>query len=350
MFNRTQLLSASEFIRKFCSITGLMFFGLNGVIAQADAPVSDLWPTFRNGYYNSGRSEVKVRPFAEVSMDRPIHEFKTGGLVWATPVIDRSGNLYFGSANKKFYSLDPQGKERWSYTLSDRADSLVDSAAALFPSHSLVIVPGGDGFLHALEQDTGKARWTFGAHHSSDETHQAGTIVNSFEGNVQIGPNQVIYAGSDNGYLYAVNPDGSEKWSLKTGMMIWSSPVFNRDHKWMAFGSLDGRLYVTHPETGEVLAKLKAGGDIKSSPTIDEENYLYFGTSNGKMISAEVTSDKSGMHLKERWNYEVDGEIYSSPAITQDKVTVEFKTQQSIQDWFLGKKPSVQFFLDTTTL
>jgi outer membrane protein assembly factor BamB len=287
------------------------------------------WPNFRNGTSNSGgvATEVKqlVDRFSSQTELREIREFKTNGLIWATPILDEAGNLYFGSANKTFYSLDPAGQLCWSYSVFDRADALIDSAAALVPQTDLVVIPGGDGYLHALHRDTQGLAWTFHAYHSDNETHQSGTVVNSFEGNVQVNSNGLIYAGSDNGYLYAVNHSGQEVWSMKTNMMIWSSPAFGPDNHWMAFGSLDGHLYLVDPMTGAPLSKpYEAHADIKTSPATDKSGNIYFGTSGGKLFSLSTKSGKatgpSKYQLHTNWAYPTHGEIYSSPALTGNRV------------------------------
>lgn len=257
-----------------------------------------------------------------------VAEFDTGGLVWATPVIDESGNVYIGAANKYFYSFTHEGQKRWEYRIDSKADSLIDSAAALIPAigtqAALVVVPGGDGALHALNRVTGERVWKFEAHGASDSTHQSGVVVNSFEGNVQYSPaHRLIYAGSDNGTMYAVDPSGVEKWSKKTGMMIWTAALISPDQKWMTFGSLDGRLYFLDPATGTELAHPYHGkADIKSSPTTDGQGNIYFGNSNGEITSLKVTPH-TGTHkyaLHRNWVFKTGREVYSSPAFADGKV------------------------------
>jgi hypothetical protein len=67
-----------------------------------------------------------------------------------------------------------------------------------------VIIPGGDGYLHSVDKITGHKNWVFKADGADDGTHQGGVIVNSFEGNVTQGPDQTIYAGTDNGKVKVV--------------------------------------------------------------------------------------------------------------------------------------------------
>ena len=276
----------------------------------------NLWSSFRNGFQNQANHHLEVRDLVNTQSNRAVKAISTGGLFWGTAVIDEKDNFYVGSSNKFFYSFDKNGKMRWKFQIYDRADSLIDSAAVL-AKNKLVVVPGGDGFLHALNRDTGEQVWDFKAHGTSDESHQKGTTVNSFEGNVQLGLNNNLYAGNDNGYLYAVSPEGSEIWSFKTNMMIWSSPAFDPNGKWMVFGSLDGHLYVLNPKTGALIDKVKIGFDIKSSPSIDKYGNIYFGCSNFIFYSYKLVDNK----LVKNWEYSgAHGELYSSAAVKDNSV------------------------------
>ncbi len=280
------------------------------------SPVKGAWRSFRNGFQNRAVHSLAVKKLVEDSVYRKVSAFEAGGLFWGTAVVDDQDNAYVGSTNKFVYSFNSQGKLRWKYQIYDRADSLIDSAAVLAPNN-LVVVPGGDGFLHALNRDTGEQVWDFKAHGTSDEGHQEGSTVNSFEGNVQLGPNGVIYAGNDNGYMYAVDLNGKELWNFKTNMMIWSSPAFDPKGEWMAFGSLDGHLYVLNPETGAVIDQVKIGYDVKSSPTIDEQGNIYFGASNFIFYSYKLVDQK----LVKNWEYAgAHGELYSSAALKSGNI------------------------------
>lgn len=275
--------------------------------------------SFRGDITNAGRTGVALRSVGQ-SQAALARSFDAGGLIWGSPVLDEMGNIYVGAANKNFYKIDPTGKALWTYRIFDRPDSLIDSAAALTASGK-VIVPGGDGFLHALDRETGKLLWTFKSHGATDDEHSKGTVVNSFEGNVQIGPNGLIYAGSDNGTLYAIDETGHERWSFRTGMMVWSSPAIDPQARYMVFGSLDHKLYVLNPNTGSLLAKLDAGSEVKSSPALDDAGNVYFGTSIGQMVSLQIEVAQDGkVTLRKRWTVRVRDEVYSSPALGNGRV------------------------------
>ena len=57
-----------------------------------------------------------------------------------------------------------------------------------------------------------------------------------------IGSGGTIYVGSNDNYLYAINPDGSRKWRFKTGDDVSSSPAIGSDGT-IYVGSWDDNLY-----------------------------------------------------------------------------------------------------------
>jgi outer membrane protein assembly factor BamB len=274
------------------------------------------WPNFRFNQQNTG---FFPSPASQINKNPRVNFFQTEGLIWSTPVFDSHGNLYVGSADKFVYALNPQGRLLWKYKIFDMADSLIDSAC-LLSSQGLLVVPGGDGFLHALDQKTGKLKWTFKAYHVDDSIHLSGVAVNSFEGNVTEGPSGLIYAGSDNGVMYAIDQQGKMKWYFQTNMMIWSSPAFHPTENWMVFGSLDGFVYVLDALTGELIDKFKTTGEVKASPAIDLDGTIYVGSSAGTFYAFNLVNAKSQKKLQVKWSYEFFNEIYSSAALSESAV------------------------------
>jgi outer membrane protein assembly factor BamB len=55
-----------------------------------------------------------------------------------------------------------------------------------------------------------------------------------------------VYVGSNDNNLYAINPDGSLKWSYTTGDLVQSSPAIGADGT-VYVGSWDGNLYAFGP-------------------------------------------------------------------------------------------------------
>ena len=268
------------------------------------------WFKFKADENNSGFCPVNL----EQSASKTSWAFQTQGLFWSSPIVDEKENVYIGSSEGFFYALNREGSLLWKYKIKEGPDSLIDSAGVLLGNK--IVIPGGDGYLHCLDKRTGKRLWIFKAHHSSEKNHLEGSCVNSFEGNIA-GYNGLIYAGSDNGYLYALNYEGQEQWSFKTGMMVWSAPVFDKKEGWLAFGSLDKHLYLLDSKTGKLLTKKKLDGEVKSSPCFDSANRLLFtATSKGTFYCFKVENNQ----LELLWKRKIKCEIYSSPSFYESRV------------------------------
>ena len=61
-----------------------------------------------------------------------------------------------------------------------------------------------------------------------------------------IGPDGTIYIGSDDGNLYAINPNGTKKWNFTTGNTVKSSPAIDFNGT-IYFRSYDNNLYAIYP-------------------------------------------------------------------------------------------------------
>ena len=284
--------------------------------SPAPAPSLGPWYGFRNGFQNRGLSPVNVAGVTSAASGRSPWSFVTHGLVWGTAVIDATGSIDVGSADKSFYSLAPDGTLEWSFTLPDVGDSLIDSAATLTPA-GLVVVPGGDGSLHALDPSTGTEAWKFDSHYGNNAS---GVVVGSFEGNVTLGPDDRLYAGCDDSHLYCVDETGTEVWNFATGMMVWSAPAFDPTGTWLAFGSLDKNLYVLDRASGTEIAHYTGGAEFKASPTIDDNGRIYAGCSDFDVRCLELQGSPGNQTLSQVWSFSTQGEVYSSPALVGDQL------------------------------
>ena len=121
-----------------------------------------------------------------------------------------------------------------------------------------------------------------------------------------------VLAGNDSfGYLYAVNPDGTLKWTFQTGFEVESSPAVAADGTIYVYCD-DGKLYAINPDGTPkwVLAEGLAFTNERSSPAIGADGTIYFESADGNTYA--VNPDGS---LK--WSFPAsDGE--SSPAVGAD--------------------------------
>ena len=164
-----------------------------------------------------------------------------------------------------------------------------------------------------------------------------------------------VYVGSDDGNLYAVNPNGSQKWMYAANFPVTSSPAIGADGtiyvglgtalyainpadgtpKWsyatagavlsspassttaggangpIYVGSDDGNLWAFNPD-GSLLWASAAGGAVLSSPAIGADGTIFVG-SYDKNLYAINPADGS-----KKWVSATGGLIFSSPAIGAD--------------------------------
>ncbi len=124
-----------------------------------------------------------------------------------------------------------------------------------------------------------------------------------------MGPDGTVYIGSDDGKLYAVNPDGSKKWEYKTGGAVQAPPAIGRDGS-IYVGSNDKTFYALNPD-GTKRWSFATQGQIGGCAAIDAANTIYIGSQDGNIYAL-------GPNGQSRWTFTTGGGVYASPAIGAD--------------------------------
>jgi len=124
-----------------------------------------------------------------------------------------------------------------------------------------------------------------------------------------IGSDGTVYVGSQDNHLYAVNSNGTLKWSFLTGGVVRSSPAIGADGT-VYVGSYDNRLYALNPD-GTVKWSYATGGNISSSPSLAADGTIIFGSNDEKIYALNPDSTL-------KWSYATQGAVYSSPAVASD--------------------------------
>ena len=115
-----------------------------------------------------------------------------------------------------------------------------------------------DNRLYAIDPN-GTLKWSYST---------GGKIVSS----PAIGVDRTVHFGSYDKNLYALNPDGTLKWSFQTNRVVQSSPALGADGT-IYFSSLDA-FYALSPQ-GELIWSF-SGITNTSSPVIDANGNVYF--------------------------------------------------------------------------
>jgi outer membrane protein assembly factor BamB len=131
----------------------------------------------------------------------------------------------------------------------------------------------------------------------------------SVESSPAVAADGTVYVGSDDSYLYAINPDGSLRWRYRTGDMVKSSPAVAADGTVYA-ASCDGYLYAVNPD-GTFKWRHPNGRYQCSSPAIAADGTVYVGSDDSYLYA--INPDGS---LK--WQLDVLAHPFSSPAIGAD--------------------------------
>lgn len=151
--------------------------------------------------------------------------FDSGAYTAASPAI-LDETLYYGTFNNEVLAVDVgAGELRWRYEHPERHFPFYASAAL---AGNTVVAAGRDKLVHALDRETGEARWTFRARAR-------------FDSSPAVAGNRV-YAGNADGRLYVLDLETGEKLSeFHAGAAIMGSPAIARGH--IVFGTQDGTLF-----------------------------------------------------------------------------------------------------------
>jgi len=230
---------------------------------------------------------------------------------WSSPAIDKNGTIYIGTTYKsdenaeggvndkgKLFAINPDGTEKWRFTVQ----STIYSAPAIDKDGIIYFgtydYRGPNGIVYALNSD-GTEKWNF-------------TIEKHIESSPTIGSDGTIYIGSYIGNIYAINPDGTEKWHFETGDGVSSTPAIDKNGT-IYIGSWNANFYALNPDGTEKwrFETPPTFEAIISSAAISADGAIYFGSSANYFYALNPDGT-------EKWNYRSNNGFSSSPAIGSD--------------------------------
>jgi hypothetical protein len=102
-----------------------------------------------------------------------------------------------------------------------------------------------------------------------------------------------IYIGSDDGNVWAIRPNGTEKWRFPTGGRVESSAVVDLDGT-IYIGSSNGRVYALNPD-GPPETRVKwffpTGGQVPSSPALGQAGFIHIGSNDTNFYTISQFAD-----------------------------------------------------------
>jgi len=210
----------------------------------------------------------------------------------SSPAIDTNGTVYVGTNYVNLiYATNRDGTAKWGNSYGGNGG--MDSSPAL-GTDGTIYLESEDGALFAINSD-GTLKWS--------------CKTGGGKSSPAIGADGTIYVGSADKNLYAINPDGSTKWTFLTGATVTSSPAIGTDGT-IYVGSEDNNLYAVKPD-GTQKWVFAAGNIIDSSPALAADGTIYVGSNDHNLYAVNPDGTK-------KWSFATGDIIYSSPAVGGD--------------------------------
>ena len=190
-------------------------------------------------------------------------------------VVD--GHVYVADWRGVVHALDEKtGKTRWTF----RAKDEIKGGVAV--SGQRLYVGSYDHHLYALNRRTGKLLWKAQA---QQRLGNRGTFYST-----PAAAYGRVYVGSTDRKVYSFGAaTGKLIWSQSTRGFVYSSPAVWQ--KRIYAGSYDKHLYCFDAATGDILWKFKANGQISGSPTI-VNGVVYFATLKEKTFALNARTGR----------------------------------------------------------
>ena len=214
----------------------------------------------------------------------------------SSPLVG-DGLVYVGDWRGRVYALDEAtGRVRWTFQAKGRIKG------AIARSGNRLYVGSYDGYLYALSAKTGKLIWRA---KSQDRLGGRGYLYST--------PTAAygrVYIGSTDHKVYSFGAaTGKLRWSRGTGGYVYASPAVWR--KTVYVGSYSGRFYALDAATGDVRWRFRANGDISGSATV-LNGVVYFSTFEERTYALDA---RTGRQL---WTFE-DGK-YGGVVADRDRL------------------------------
>jgi len=228
-----------------------------------------------------------------------IWTFDMGGdAIYSSPAIASDGTIYISSDSDNFFAVNPDGTQKWVF---NTAGSNIRSTPAI-ASNGTVYIASDDQNLYAVNPTNGNMIWSY-------------SLGGDVEGGIAIDlDNSIIVSVADEvngtGLVHAINPDGSQKWVSNFGGRALSSPTIANNTIYVGTKDIN-QLIAIDASSGSQIWSFTANDIILSTPTVDINGNIYFGSFDDKIY---VLNPDGTL----KYSYLTEGNVWSSAVIGQD--------------------------------
>jgi outer membrane protein assembly factor BamB len=232
------------------------------------------------------------------------------GEVYSSPAIAPDGTIYFSDIGGNLFAVNPNGTEQWRYSLGN----FVQTSPALATDGTIYIVNDAQRTLYAINPN-GTLKWTYQLQSTTqNQINRASPSVGA-DGTIYIGTGSQRTAFA---YMDAINPNGTTKW-------VFTVPDANNDIRTTAAIGADGAIYfATYGGQGKLYA-LNSDGTVRwsyadllgiASPIIDASGTVYIASANPTPpYNATYAISSTGTYL---WSHQHNSNSTGTPALAAD--------------------------------
>ncbi len=193
--------------------------------------------------------------------------YLTNNVMYSSPAIGLDGTIYCGCHDNHVYALYPNnGALKWKYNTG----SWVHGSPTI-ADDGTVYIGSDNGYLYAFYPNNGTVKWKVN--------------IGATYGSLALDKDGTIYVGVWEKKFYAVNPNGTIKWSFNPGARVWGSSPALSDDNTIYFGTCDleltGGIEIIALYTNGTVKWRKGLDTVFSSPAIAEDGTVYIGSCGG---------------------------------------------------------------------
>jgi len=184
------------------------------------------------------------------------------------PLVGSDGTVYFQTGSRKIFALKPGGELKWENNINGTTQMVMGKNSNLY-------VGGPSGNLYAVDCVSGVLDWSV-------------TLGNETINDLVFCPRySTIYAGSRDGYVYSVDPaNWNVKWAFYTGYPYENTAHLALEGDGTIYVGCRGvpKLYALNPD-GSIKWSYQADRDIDYSPSVGADGTIYLGERGGKVVA-----------------------------------------------------------------
>lgn len=254
-----------------------------------------------------------------------IWEYQTGSWIRSRPFV-LENNVFAATLDGELIAILDDGQQpikQWSVPLGAHG-----TVADLSGDTSRILVSGRDMILYSVSPKTGTVQWKHGI--LDGQWIRGEFFASGWFSGLMATPtvvDNVVYVGGPDGFVNAIDSQtGQEKWRFEVGGLNSVAPVVAENKVFVGQMKGEGSFYALDQQTGKVIWKSAEFGRVWVAPAY-HDGLLFFGNIRGKMFGVRAGDGKM------LWSFDtsdfadpkdvkrVHG-VYSNPCIDDETVYV----------------------------